>query len=324
MLHQTTTTCTAASAASAHANGAASASLCHGQIFPCLSCSSRISPAPALQEGGVAGATGRGADAAGIAGTSGLHRLLPLLFLPHHHFKRLALVELTTGCKARVDDMYMYASAGGATSSDSVCYNRHRWPLQPPTSTTATSVGGGRCKLHWRLLQGAVAAATIGVGASPAATIDGFRLLHQRRRLLQGVSPHATRSCGGCYHRRRRLVQGASPAATGGGGGCFKRRRLLQKAAAAAASRGHAGFYMGHRQLLPSAAAPATRGHAGCYMGHRRLLPSAAMAATCGCGGGLLEMASTFSGGSLWARGVAAMGFGVAALVPGQQLARCC
>jgi hypothetical protein len=221
------------------------------------------------------------------------------------------------------------------------------------------------------LLQGAVAAATIGVGACikarcrllPSTVSD----LHQRRRLLQGVSLPATRSCGGCYHRRRWLVQGASPAATWGIAGCYRRRRRLLQKAAAAATIGGGGCFKGprrflhgpspaatsavvaairatpvstwgiadcyhrRRRLLQGATPAATWGIAGCYHRRRRLLHGATSVATWGIAGcymrpwwRLLQMASTFSGGNLWARGVAAMGFGVAALVPGQQLARCC
>lgn len=240
------------------------------------------------------------------------------------------------------------------------------------TTADGASVGGGRCKLRWRLLQGAVAVATRGgggcyhrcrrlhQGALPAATINGFRFTSAAAVASRGVAacykelwwllPSTTvagsRGFTGCYMGHRRLLQAeAAAAATIGGGGCFKGpRRFLHGPSPAATSAvvaairatpvstwGIADCYHRRRRLLQGATPAATWGIAGCYHRRRRLLHGATSVATWGIAGcymrpwwRLLQMASTFSGGNLWARGVAAMGFGVAALVPGQQLARCC
>jgi hypothetical protein len=71
--------------------------------------------------------------------------------------------------------------------------------------------------------------------------------------------------------------------------------------------------------LLPSMTAAASRGLSGCYHQRRRLLQGASPVATWGIVGyyrrqrRLLQIASAFSGGSLWAPGVAALVAGVAA-----------
>jgi hypothetical protein len=203
-------------------------------------------------------------------------------------------------------------------SDDAATYARRRCYIQSwallRTGDGAATYGRRRrcyrryycCRRRWRGVAAWIVAAP---ARRQLSRLQGQGQPGRRQCTCPRSTSGAPSDVGDCYNRRRRLLQAEAAVASKGGGSCYHRRRRLLQGATPAATWGIAGCHHRRRRLLHGATSVATWGIAGCYMRPWWRL---------------LQMASTFSGGNLWARGVAAMGFGVAALVPGQQLARCC